>query len=398
MSSVREVATTMTRESGDAYRFGQGIEGTKDTKRIDVSDIVDPDVLDLRLSDAARSLAKGGLVAFPTETVYGLGADATNPEAVARIYEAKGRPSDNPMIVHVSDVEQILPLIAEWPDVAKRLAARFMPGPLTLVLKRSDKIPDVVSAGLDTVGIRMPENTVARHLIRMAAVPVAAPSANRSGRPSPTLAAHVWQDMEGRIDYIVDGGQTSVGVESTVLDVSSHRGPRILRPGAVTYEDLLSFLTAEGFIQTEADRSWLLGSSSRQQLASGEAPPSPGMKYRHYAPKATVYILSGDHLASWLALRSVREGKKTGLFVSEDFLLNAEVDSSVLVHCFGRRSDANTAAHDLFLALRDFDTEGCELILVEALDEQGVGRAYMNRLRKAASYLVESGQVLPSDN
>ena len=230
---------------------------------------------------AGQLLRQGGVVAIPTETVYGLAADATNPQAVQKIFEAKGRPQDNPLIVHIASLEELPALVRQVPDAAKKLAETFWPGPLTMIFYKSEKIPAETSAGLDTVGIRMPQHLAARQVIQAAGVPLAAPSANRSGRPSPTTAEHVMNDMKGRIDAVLDGGPCQVGVESTVVDMTGDV-PRVLRPGAVTREQILRVL---GSVEVD--------SAVFHEVAPGEVVRAPGMKYRHYAPKAPVLLFEG---------------------------------------------------------------------------------------------------------
>ena len=292
-------------EADAAWRLGQTDVPYIETSYILVDPNSDEQTMDALLEPAARLLQTSMLVAMPTETVYGLAANALDEEAVRRIYLAKGRPQDNPMIVHVDSVEAMLPLVQSWSIWAERLAERFMPGPLTLILPKSDLISNTVSGGLDTVGLRMPSHSVARRLLSLSGLPLAAPSANRSGRPSPTEATHVLADLDGRIDCIVDGGTTTVGLESTVLDLTAARGPRILRPGAVTFEDLSAFfleLREEDWpFQDEDWMSWLRGDSLADLKADDASivPRSPGMKYRHYAPQAAVVVLRKSAARSW---------------------------------------------------------------------------------------------------
>lgn len=386
----------MTNDCPESRAFGIGVKADLETQYIRVDAAADTQELERVLAPAAAILASGGLVAFPTETVYGLGADALCPTAVRKIYAAKGRPSDNPMIVHVATVEDMQALAAEWPDVATKLAKRFMPGPLTLILKKTNLLSAVVSGGLDTIGLRIPENAVARALIRLAGVPVAAPSANRSGRPSPTEARHVMTDLGGRIDCVVDGGSTTLGLESTVLDLTTAKGPRILRPGAVTFEDLLEFLTETGMVMDQAARDWLgaVTTTTSEEAAELDTPKSPGMKYRHYAPQADVYLLEGNLQGAWKHLQRELGTVKIGLFASEELYRCLEPDETVAVHIFGSRDQADLAAHDLFSAFRNFDDMNCAVIVAERLSETKVGRAYMNRLFKAATYLVGEDQLI----
>ena len=331
-----------------------------------------------QLEHAANLLREGALVAFPTETVYGLGANALDAGAVAGIFSAKGRPADNPLIVHISDRSGLDALVRDVPEVAERLIGAFWPGALTLVFHRSPAVPDIVTAGLDTVAVRMPVHPVALSLIQLAGVPVAAPSANRSGKPSPTTAAHVLEDMAGRIPMILDGGACAVGVESTVLDVTAVP-PMILRPGGVTREMLEAVI---GPISVDPS---LAGGSDR--------PRAPGMKYTHYAPMAPMSLYEGvpasvdDRIledAKQLAL----QGKRVGVLCSEEWrqiwMKDAHPDGFVLPIAVGTRATPGTAAAGIFAALREFDAVGVDVILAEGVTESGIGHAVMNRLRKAA--------------
>ncbi len=355
-----------------------------ETKIIHI-DPTDPD--DKLLEPAARALRDGKLVAFPTETVYGLGANALDDKAVASIFKAKGRPADNPLIVHVASVEDIVPLTRELPAVAKRLFEKFSPGPLTLILKRSDAVPDLVTAGLDTVAVRIPSHPVARRLIELANVPVAAPSANRSGRPSPTRGWHVEHDLAGRIPYIVEAGDCEFGLESTVVDVTGEQ-PVVLRPGALSHEAILA-VTGQ------------VSGHHRLTLIGEDAPRSPGMKYRHYAPAASVMIANGESVearakyATALIRKAVVSDRTVGLIGLDDFLQRIELDliGQNLSGRDGRQSlpaislgqTENSAAAGLFDALRRLDMTGVSTLIVEGLPEAGIGTAYMNRLRKAAA-------------
>lgn len=324
------------------------------------------------LAEAAELLRAGKLVAFPTETVYGLGANANDPAAVAAIFTAKGRPSDNPLIVHVADEEEVAQIAAEIPPVAITLFRRFWPGPLTVVLPAKRTVPTEVTAGLPTVAVRLPSHPVARELIRLSGVPVAAPSANRSGRPSPTLASHVWEDLAGRIAMIVDGGPTGVGVESTVVDVTSNRIV-ILRPGGVTLEELQE-------IDPKTALDPALG------FAPGQTPKAPGLKYTHYAPKAPVVVYEGTPRSIQEAIRQTAaaetaQGKKVGILATAE---NAPAYTAGEVLVAGSRCDLTTVAAALYDALRRFDELQVDLILAEGVPEEGIGLAVMNRLRKAA--------------
>jgi len=314
-----------------------------------------------KIQTAAGIIRRGGLVAFPTETVYGLGANALDVEAVEKIFEVKGRPLDNPVIVHIAKKEELKKLAKEVPEKAKILAERFWPGPLTLILKKSEVLPGVTTAGLDTVAIRMPDNKTALGLISASGVPIAAPSANISGRPSPTAAEHVMRDLNGKIDAVIDGGAANIGLESTVLDLTASV-PTILRPGGVTFEELKG----------------VLGKVEKQSILLGK-PRSPGMKYRHYAPKAEL-ILVGD-AEKIPEIVSKLSGKKIGILATRE---NAQMYSGI-VEVVGSRKNLREVARNLFNALRKLDEEGVDIIISENFEEKGIGLAIMNRLKKAAS-------------
>lgn len=325
------------------------------------------------LAQAAEVLRGGGLIAFPTETVYGLGANALDGDAVAKIYEAKGRPADNPLIVHVADREGVKQVAAVIPPKAEQLMERFWPGPLTLVLPKTPAVPDAVTCGLTTVGVRMPNHPVALGLIRAAGVPIAAPSANLSGRPSPTSAEHVIEDIAGRVDVVLDGGETGVGLESTVLDMTADP-PVLLRPGGVTVEQLTA---AIGPIVV--DRS-IAGA------APNERPRSPGMKYKHYAPKAPVILVDGPVLQMQAKIRDLlyeyqEEGRRVGIMCSVES--RGVYDAPVILE-YGTREKPATIASDLFSTLRAFDRHQVDVILAEGVPSTGIGLAIMNRLRRAA--------------
>lgn len=324
-----------------------------------------------KICRAAKLLREGELVAFPTETVYGLGANALNPRAVEAIYAAKGRPLDNPMIVHIAALRDIGLVCREVPSAARALSARFWPGPLTLVLPAGSRIPPVVTGGLDTVAVRIPDHPVALALLQEAAVPVAAPSANSSGRPSPTRAEHVLEDLEGRIAALVDAGPCRVGVESTVLDMTG-KAPKILRPGGISLEELRDLLPG-------------VEPPPEGPFPQAEAPASPGMKYRHYAPRAPLYLLEGEAKAvrreiSRLCRAYSRQGLKVGLLTAAPF----QAEGRCLNLNLGGRENPGAAASRLFAALRQMDAAGVEVILAEGIPEEGMGLAVMNRLRKAA--------------
>jgi L-threonylcarbamoyladenylate synthase len=325
------------------------------------------------IAQAAALLQEGEVVAFPTETVYGLGANAFDTAAVDKIFAAKGRPSDNPLIVHIahrSDVDKLARLV---PEGAVKCMERFWPGPLTLVLPARDDVPKNVTAGLDTVGIRMPDHVTALALIDRAGVPLAAPSANRSGRPSPTLAEHVLEDLSGRIAGVVDGGAAGVGVESTVLDFSG-AAPMILRPGGVTREMLQEVI---GEVHVDP------------VLTSGVGTPkSPGVKYTHYAPQGEMWLVAGkrdQQVIQELVDQHRRDGRRVGVLTTDERAGIYEAD--VVISC-GRRLELETVAQGLYDAIRRFDHAGADVIFAEVFPEQGVGLAIMNRLRKAASHRV----------
>lgn len=328
------------------------------------------------LKEAAEIIRAGGLVAFPTETVYGLGADALNADAAKKIYAAKGRPSDNPLIAHVADMDGIYPLVSEVPEAAVKLADAFWPGPMTLIFNKSSRIPYTTSGGLDTVAIRMPSDPVANALIRLSGVPIAAPSANTSGRPSPTKAEHVLADMNGRIEMIIDGGPVRVGVESTIVDLTG-KVPTVLRPGAVTQHML------EGVLGRV-----LLDPALKGPLAEGVHPKAPGMKYRHYAPKAEMILVDGDRDGvAEMINRKVREAidsrLKPGIIATEESKNRYPLG---IVKSIGLRSSEETIAHNLFAVLREFDDAGVDVIYSESFPADDIGQAIMNRMMKAAGY------------
>ena len=327
------------------------------------------------LRQAAEWIRAGEVVGFPTETVYGLGADALNPQAVRKIFAAKGRPADNPLIVHIAELSQIRPLISgEISDRASALAHAFWPGPLTMIFPKSDRIPQEVSAGLDTVGIRFPANEDARRLIQACGCPIAAPSANRSGRPSPTTAAHVLEDMDGRIPMILDGGPCQVGLESTVLDVTGEI-PRVLRPGGVTPEMI-----------AQVAGSCRVDESVMRPLKEGEKPRSPGMKYRHYAPKGSLTIFEGapEDVAREIC-RAYDAAGENALILA----LEAHVPLYGGRRVVSLGLDAVDMARRLFDELRGADEMGATQIFSEAVPGKGIGLAVMNRLGRAAAFHIE---------
>ena len=375
------------------------------------------------IEEAAQILKAGGLVAFPTETVYGLGGNGLDKEAARKIYAAKGRPSDNPLILHVSKMEEVYPLVESVPEKAKRLMESFWPGPLTLILKKSKIVPLESTGGLDTVAIRCPDNALTLELIERAGLPVAGPSANLSGSPSPTEASHVYHDLSGRIEGILDDGAVGIGVESTILDMSTDR-PTLLRPGAITLEDLTEVLGEK----PEIDPT-LLG----KKMEDGFIPKAPGMKYRHYAPKAEMVLFcsleekeseekeskkkeledktsekkrSEDRISEGkeseykvskrIAEYLEEEGKgfpreKIAVFCAEEtkhFYQEMAEKEGIVLKVLGRRDEPLSMTHNLFRILRECDEEGIELILSEGYSEEGIGFALMNRMKKAAGQKI----------
>ena len=371
------------------------------------------------ISEAAEILKGGGLVAFPTETVYGLGGNGLDKEAAKKIYAAKGRPSDNPLILHVSSIEEVYPLVKALPEKAKKLMEAFWPGPLTLVLPKSDLVPKESTGGLETVALRSPENALTLDLIRACGFPIAGPSANLSGCPSPTEASHVFEDLGGRIEGILEDGAVGIGVESTIVDLSEDC-PTLLRPGAITIEDLEEVLGEKIAIDPT-----LLGKS----MAEGFIPKAPGMKYRHYAPKAEMLLFKkkeeeendlragqediaksilsygGKELSDCPEQEvkksvakailsygekelSVSPEKRIWILCGEDTAGLYQESGRFTVQILGRREEPLSMTHNLFRLLRKADEEGAELILGECYSEEGVGFALMNRLKKAAGQRI----------
>lgn len=329
------------------------------------------------IKKAGDILREGGLVAFPTETVYGLGADALNENAAKKIYAAKGRPSDNPLIVHITNMGALEKIVSHIPAAARTVAEKYWPGPLTMIFNKSGIVPYGTTGGLETVAVRMPSHEIACAVIEAGGGYIAAPSANTSGRPSPTRAEHVEADLKGKIDMIVDGGPVEIGVESTILDMSV-TPPMILRPGAVTKEMLEELL---GEVAVDAA---LFDEDSKK------APKAPGMKYRHYAPKARLCVVEGDEAAvvkeiNRITDESMREGKKVGIIGTQETVGNY---LNGVVKCIGTRQDEATIANHLYAVLREFDEENVDCILSEAFSENGIGDAVMNRLLKAAGYHI----------
>ncbi len=324
----------------------------------------------VHIKEAALWIKKGDVIAFPTETVYGLGANALNEEAVKKIFMAKGRPSDNPLIVHIAEEAQLDALVSLVPTKAQRLIDAFWPGPLTLIFKKKAAVAPIVTANLETVAVRMPVHPVARRLLKETALPVAAPSANLSGKPSPTQASHVLHDLDGRIAGILDGGATGVGLESTVIDCTKEP-PVLYRPGGVTKEEIEAII---GPIRVDA----VLQSPE-------ETPASPGMKYTHYAPAGTLYLVSDRTKINDLVSAAIKDGKRVGVLTTEEH--EDSYDAHVTVAC-GRRSDLASVANELYHSLRTFDEEGIEVIYAETFSLEGLGIAIMNRLEKAARAVI----------
>ena len=332
--------------------------------------------MDTVLEKAASFLQKGELVAFPTETVYGLGADATMAEAAKKIYAAKGRPSDNPLIVHIADIKDLKEVVKEIPVNAERLAKAFWPGPLTMILEKSDKIPYETTGGLDTVAVRMPSHPLARAVIQASGRPIAAPSANASGRPSPTLASHVQQDLDGKIAMIIDGGAVEIGIESTIIDLTVEP-PMILRPGAVT----------RAMLQKEIGE---VREDPGLEQSSNVRPKAPGMKYRHYAPKAELIIVKGnqDNVISTINKKIhqlTSEGRLCGVIAANETIGSYK---TVRKKSIGSKTDEASIAHNLYAILREFDEMDVAVIYSEDFDTPTIGTAIMNRLLKAAGHRV----------
>ena len=327
------------------------------------------------LKKISDTLREGGLVVLPTETVYGLGGNGLNKRACKKIYEAKGRPSDNPLILHIAENSQLDPLVAEIPEVAKKCMEKFWPGPLTIIFKRSDLIPDEATGGLETVAIREPSNEIAHAILKAVDFPVAAPSANLSGRPSPTKVEHVIEDLNGRVDIIVDGGHSVVGIESTVLDVTVDP-PMILRPGKITLEDL-----------REIDDNIRIDNATID-AKSGEIPKSPGQKYRHYAPRAEAICFGGrlDKVVNEIKknIEENKDKKVAVLATDETYDEYKNLDIKLLIN-LGSRDHLEEVAANLFDALRRCDDENVDIIFAEGFELRGIGLSIMNRLLKACS-------------
>lgn len=326
---------------------------------------------------AGEIIKTGGLVAFPTETVYGLGGDALNPASARKIYAAKDRPSDNPLIIHIYRLEDLGPIVKEVPESVHKLAEAFWPGPLTLILPKSELVPYETTGGLDTVAVRMPSHKAAQAFIKAAGGYVAAPSANRSGRPSPTSVRYVIEDLMGRVEMILDGGDVEIGLESTIVDMTT-KEPTILRPGFVTKEML------EKVLQSVEEDQTMMSADSKK------APKAPGMKYRHYAPKGDLTIVDGEegHVVEYINEQIgqyQKEGCKTGVIATDATvsLYRGDICKSV-----GNRKDEASIARELYRILREFDEEKTDVIYSESFDTSGIGQAIMNRLLKAAGHKI----------
>ena len=346
-----------------------------ETKRIKISDT--KNINDEELKEAAQILRDGGLVAFPTETVYGLGGNALDEKAAGKIYAAKGRPSDNPLIAHVSCAAEVTPLVKYIPEAGKKLMDAFWPGPLTIIFPKSDIVPYGTTGGLDTVAVRMPVDPVANRLIALAGVPVAAPSANTSGRPSPTTAGHVVEDLGNAIDMIIDGGQVNIGLESTIVDFTEEV-PVVLRPGYISLEMLRETL---GDVRMDKG---LIKPDSKVH------PKAPGMKYRHYAPKADLAIVEGpdERVIAEIekrALEAEKNGDTVGIIATDE---TKDRYSHGIIKSIGSREQEETIAHHLYEVLRDFDSCNVSAIYSEAFFTPKMGQAIMNRLLKAAGHKI----------
>jgi L-threonylcarbamoyladenylate synthase len=340
---------------------------------------IDPKNIEKKIiGEAARFIADGELVAFPTETVYGLGGDALRPEAAGRIYAAKGRPSDNPLIVHIAEYEDLGRVAREIPPQAKKLSDAFWPGPLTMIVWKSQNVPEATTGGMDTVAVRMPDHAVALELIRQSGCLIAAPSANTSGRPSPTEAGHVAEDLSGKIAMILDGGPVGIGIESTIVDLTEET-PMILRPGYIT-PAMLEEVLGEPVI---VDPGLIAADDTKK-------PKAPGMKYRHYAPKAKMIIVEGPQEAvvshiNTEARKKKAEGSRVAVIATEETRTDYEAD---VVLCIGKRSDEESIAQHLYRILRECDELSVDVIYSESFRTPRMGQAIMNRLLKAAGHTV----------
>lgn len=343
-------------------------------KKIDTDNFDNEELL-----EAGEILKNGGLVAFPTETVYGLGGDALNPDAAAKIYAAKGRPSDNPLIVHISEMEDIDKIADDVSEKAKKLAERFWPGPMTLIYKKKECVPASTTGGLNTVAVRMPEHKIARALIRQSGVFVAAPSANTSGRPSPTKAEHVMEDLCGKVDMVIDGGSVGIGLESTIVDVSGEI-PVILRPGYIT-KKMLEEVVGEVVVDPA-----IVSREMKKDIVA----KAPGMKYRHYAPKGQMTIVEGDieKVISYINEKVEeleKDGRKIAVIATEETLSRYKCK---IVRSIGARKSEGSIAAGLYDILREMDHLGAEYIYSESFEDDHLGGAIMNRMIKAAAYNI----------
>lgn len=329
------------------------------------------------IQKAGKILKEGGLVAFPTETVYGLGGNALDPAASMKIYAAKGRPSDNPLIVHIADLKDLARITTEIPEGAQILAKKYWPGPLTMILPKADVVPKETTGGLDSVAVRFPSDRIAQELIKAAGGFVAAPSANTSGRPSPTMAEHVEEDLGDAIEMIIDGGQVGIGLESTIVDFTEDI-PVVLRPGYISLEMLQEILG-----EVRMDRGLLITDSSVH-------PKAPGMKYRHYAPKADLAVVEGNTeqviaYINRMTEEAVSQGGRVGIIATDE---TSALYKNGVVRSIGSREDEETIAHHLYEVLRDFDGDGVSAIYSEAFYTPRMGQAIMNRLLKAAGHKI----------
>ena len=329
------------------------------------------------MQTAGEIIRSGGLVAIPTETVYGLAGDALNPDASRKIYEAKGRPSDNPLIVHIAQFEALETIVAGIPEKARLLAEKYWPGPLTMIFKKSDRVPKETTGGLDTVAVRMPVNEIARNFIMAAGGYIAAPSANASGRPSCTSAAHVYEDLKGKIPLIIDGGDVGIGLESTIVDMTGAI-PVLLRPGYISYEDLRSVF---GDVKIDPN-------INGAEIKDDFKPKAPGMKYKHYAPKGELYIVRGEKEA---CIERINSECKVHMQKNETcaaICMETEVEKYIADVVSSLGNSYEDAAHNLFKSLREMDEKGIEYMYIRAFDSRGLGMALMNRLVRAAGHKV----------
>ncbi|MDR1689932.1 MAG: threonylcarbamoyl-AMP synthase [Clostridiales bacterium] len=345
-------------------------------KRITGNAVTDMEII----LEAAEIIKRGGLVAFPTETVYGLGANAFNPQAVKKIFEAKGRPQDNPLIAHISVLDMLDDLARDITFKAIDLAKAFWPGPLTMIFFKKETVPDEVSCNLPTIAVRFPENEIARLLIEKSGVPVAAPSANLSGRPSPTLAEHVIEDLYGKIDMIIDGGQCAHGIESTIVDLTLPGQPVILRPGSITTEMMSKVISECCSPSAYFDV---------KPIELNTPPKAPGMKYTHYAPKAKLILVSGTAIKAASAInRLIRANPSTKTGVLATTETKDLYDTSAVIKNAGSRETPEEIGYNLFRILREFDKTDVEIIYSEFLEEENFAASVMNRLKKAAGYEI----------